>query len=318
MTSTVAILGSGAWGTAMAVLLADRCRAVLWCRSAQRMREIADRGENSTYLPGVPLPGSVELSDLVPPADLYLVAIPTQHIRSTLEGLKLDRSTAAVSLAKGIEISTLSRPSEILSRWFDRVSALSGPSMAPEVARGLPTSVVVAGADADRAQRILMGPSFRVYTSRDLIGVELGGALKNVITLAAGICDGLRLGDNAKASLITRGVVEMARFGASMGAEPQTFFGLAGIGDLITSCTSPLGRNLYVGRQIGEGRRLEEVLRGMVHVPEGVWTCRAVEELARKRSIEMPIAAEIFRILYEGKDPRAAIRDLMTRTPKAE
>jgi glycerol-3-phosphate dehydrogenase (NAD(P)+) len=190
--------------------------------------------------------------------------------------------------------------------------------MAHEVAMGLPTSVVVAGDGAAEIQKTFMGPTFRVYTSQDLVGVELGGALKNVITLAAGICDGLKLGDNTKASLLTRGVVEMARFGTSAGADPQTFFGLAGIGDLITSCYSPLGRNLFVGRQIGAGQPLEQLLKEMVHVPEGVWTCKAVVELAKRRSVDMPICREVYSVLYENKPAKAAIKDLMTRAPKAE
>jgi glycerol-3-phosphate dehydrogenase (NAD(P)+) len=314
---TITILGSGAWGTATAVLLSARHRVALWGRSPERMKEIADRRENARYLPGVKIPAAVEIGTL-PPSDVYVIAVPTQHIQSTLSGLKLDRATPVVSLAKGIEIGTLRRPSEILSTWFDRVSALSGPSMAHEVAMGLPTTVVAAGSNAEEIQKIFMGPTFRVYTSTDLVGVELGGALKNVITVAAGICDGLKLGDNAKASLLTRGVVEMSRFGAAMGAEAQTFFGLAGIGDLITSCYSPLGRNLFVGRQIGAGKSLDQLLKEMVHVPEGVWTSKAVVELAKKRSIDMPICTEVYRVLYEGKNPKDGIKDLMTRAPKAE
>jgi glycerol-3-phosphate dehydrogenase (NAD(P)+) len=290
----------------------------LWGRSADRVREISSRRENARYLPGVNLPPSVDVMTSIPASDLYVIAIPTQHIRSTLGSLPLNRLTPALSLAKGIEIGTLRRPSEILSTWFDRVAALSGPSMAHEVATGLPTSVVVAGSPAKEIQAMFMGPTFRVYTSEDLVGVELGGALKNVITVAAGLCDGLKLGDNAKASLLTRGVVEMGRVGSAMGADPQTFFGLAGIGDLITSCYSPLGRNLYVGRQIGSGRTLDDLLGEMVHIPEGVATCKAVVELARGASIDVPIASEVYRVLYERKDPRAAMRDLMTRAPKPE
>lgn len=315
---TITILGAGAWGTAVAVLLSSRSRVVLWGRSAERMKEIEERRENARYLPGIKIPASVEIGASPPPSDLYVVGIPTQHIQSTLSGLKLDRRTPVVSLAKGIEVGTLRRPSEILSAWFDRVAALSGPSMAIEVAKGLPTSVVVAGSNAEEIQKSFMGPTFRVYTSADLVGVELGGALKNVVTVAAGICDGLKLGDNAKASLLTRGVVEMARFGAAMGADAQTFFGLAGIGDLITSCYSPHGRNLFVGRRIGSGQSLDELLREMVHVPEGVWTCKAVVELAKKRAIDMPICTEVYRVLYEGKNPKDAIKDLMSRAPKAE
>jgi glycerol-3-phosphate dehydrogenase (NAD(P)+) len=311
----ITVLGAGAWGTAVAALLRE---ARLWCRTAERAREIRERRENARYLPGVRLPDSVEVVDAVGPSDWFIVAVPTQHIRATVGALGLDRKTPVISLAKGIEVGTLRRPSEILAAWFDRVTALSGPSMAREVAMGLPTSVVAAGADADGAQKLLMGPTFRVYTSADLVGVELAGALKNVVAVAAGICDGLKLGDNTKASLLTRGVVEMARLGAKMGAETQTFFGLAGIGDLITSCASPLGRNLYVGRQVGMGRPLDELRREMVHVPEGVWTCKAVVEIARRESIDMPISSEVYRVLYEAKPPQAAIRDLMSRAPKAE
>jgi glycerol-3-phosphate dehydrogenase (NAD(P)+) len=222
-----------------------------------------------------------------------------------------------------MEVDTLRTPSEIVREVLGDVPAavLSGPSHAVEVARGLPASVVAASADpslARRVQETFMGERFRVYTSRDVAGVELGGAVKNVIAIAAGICDGLRLGDNAKAALLTRGLVEMTRFAAAHGAEPATLYGLAGLGDILTTSYSPHGRNLAVGRRIGAGERLDEILKGMVQVAEGVWTAKAVRSAARSKGIAMPITEAVHAILFEDKPPSVAVRELMTRAAKEE
>jgi glycerol-3-phosphate dehydrogenase (NAD(P)+) len=203
----------------------------------------------------------------------------------------------------------------------ERVVALSGPSHAEEVGRGIPTVVVAASPSEDagrRVQEVFMSPAFRVYTSRDVVGVELGGSLKNVIAIAAGISDGIGFGDNTKAAILTRGLAEMARLGAALGARPETFSGLSGMGDLIVTCTSRHSRNRFVGEQIGRGKTLDEVLAGMKMVAEGVRTARSAHDLARRTGMEMPITTEVFRMLFEGKDPRRAVTDLMTRNPRAE
>jgi glycerol-3-phosphate dehydrogenase (NAD(P)+) len=228
-----------------------------------------------------------------------------------------------LSLSKGVENTTFLRPSEILAQVLgvERVAVLSGPSHAEETSRGYPTSVVVASADVELARWIQLRFStdrFRVYTNLDTVGVELGGALKNIIGIASGISEGLGFGDNAKAALLTRGLVEMTRFGVALGAEPQTFTGLAGIGDLITTCVSRHGRNRQVGERLARGERLADILKSMLMVAEGVWTTHSVHDRAVQMGIEMPITAEVYRVLYEGKDPLAAVNDLMLRRPKRE
>lgn len=320
MKRSVVVIGAGGWGTALAVLLArGKTRVTLWVRRADYAEELRVRCENVTYLPGVSLDGIEIDCGGLPKADLYVMAVPTQHVRETLGQVKLPRTAPVVSVSKGIEMKTLARPSEILAP--RPVCVLSGPSHAAEVARFLPTSVVAASGDerlARDVQAVFMGPSFRVYTSDDVVGVEFAGALKNIIAIAAGICDALKLGDNAKSALMARGLVEIARLGTSLGGKETTFFGLAGLGDLITTCYSPHGRNLRVGRELGAGKKLDEILASMRQVAEGVWTSRAALELAAKRKIEMPITQEVVRILFEGKPPRAALSDLMSRTPKSE
>ncbi len=318
----VQVLGTGGWGTAIAVLLAKREKPVtLWGRSGKFLDEIRKAGENAKYLPGVPLPGSLEFG-LDPDADLYVEAIPTQHMRRTLEGVALGPAPV-ISLSKGLEVGTRLRPTQILRDVLGErnCGVLSGPSHGEEVARGLPATLVVASEDqsfSDAVQDRFMGETFRVYTSTDVVGVELGGALKNVIAIAAGACDGLGLGQNAKAALLTRGIVEIARLGKALGAKWETFFGVSGIGDLITTCESPYGRNLRVGRELGSGKPIREVLDSMAAVPEGVWTCRVALEVAREEGVDMPITEQVVAIVEEGKDPRSAVRDLMKRDPKPE
>ncbi len=321
------ILGDGAWGTALAVALhRSGRRAVIWSRFPGYAARMRARRENFKFLPGVRIPEGIGVVSGPPPAaDLYVAAVPTQYLRETFVEIlpHLSRRALYVCVAKGIEESTGKRPTEILREVLGRRARLvviSGPSHAAEVARGLPASVVAAGLGgaAREVQRIFGGDFLRIYTSRDVKGVELGGALKNVIALAGGICDGLGLGHNAKAALLARGIVEMARLGTKLGARRRTFFGLSGIGDLIATTTFPSGRNLSVGRQIGRGRRLRDILRSMDSVAEGVWTVRAALALARRHGVEMPIAREVHAILYEGKSPVDALRDLMRRGPKAE
>jgi len=330
MLTRFAVLGDGAWGTAIALLLAGNVehQVVLWSARAESARALRERRENVTYLPGVPIPKSIELTSDVSraaSADLYVAAVPTVYLRATLTPVakELQPDRPVLSLAKGVENQTFLRPTEILRDVLGaaQVAALSGPSHAEEVSRGLPTSVVVASEDAELARSIQQAfgnERFRVYTNRDVIGVELGGALKNVIGIAAGISDGLRFGDNTKAALLTRGMTEMARFGVVRGALPETFFGLAGIGDLITTCISRHGRNRHVGERLGRGEKLDEILGNMKMVAEGVYTTRSVHDQAAKLGIDMPITNEVYRVLYEDKDPRTAVTDLMLRAPREE
>jgi glycerol-3-phosphate dehydrogenase (NAD(P)+) len=327
MSERLVIVGAGSWGTAMALVArAAGYRVRLWARRGDQAASMSRDRENRAYLPGVKLPAEIEIASepsAVDGADGLVCAVPTQHIRATVGALRsrIRAGTPILSLSKGIEIGTLARPSEILESVLDapRVTVLTGPSHAEEVARGLPTVVVAASrdeAEARRWQESLSSPALRLYTGDDPVGAEFGGALKNVIAIAAGLADGLGLGDNAKAALVTRGIVEMARLGTALGARRATFFGISGIGDLITSCTSRHGRNLRVGREVAAGRKADEVLQGMV--AEGVWTCTAARGLGKKHGLDMPITEEVYLILHEGKKPMEGLKALMTRLPKSE
>jgi glycerol-3-phosphate dehydrogenase (NAD(P)+) len=330
MPSSFAVLGDGAWGTAIALHLAQnpQHRVSLWSAREPSGRVLREMRVNP-LLPGVSIPPTVTLTtdvaQTVAGATLWVVAIPTAFLRDTLA--RVARLTGmppeVLSLTKGLENGTFLRPSEIITELLGarQVAVLSGPSHAEEVSRGLPTSVAVASADYDLARRVQVAfttDRFRVYTNLDLVGVELAGALKNIIGIAAGIADGLGLGDNAKSALMTRGLVEMTRFGVAHGAEPQTFMGLAGLGDLITTCVSRHGRNHLVGERLGRGEKLRDILAGMAMVAEGVNTTRSVHDRALNMGLDMPITAEIYRVLHEDKDPRAAVNDLMVRSPKGE
>jgi glycerol-3-phosphate dehydrogenase (NAD(P)+) len=331
MPTGFAILGDGAWGTAIAVLLAQdpEHRVSLWSARAENGRLLQENRENVRLLPGVPIPEAVQLTrdihQAVADADLWIAAIPTVYLRATLapvaDALRADRPV--VSLAKGVENETFLRPTEIIRQVLGPrpVAVLSGPSHAEEVSRGLPTTLVAASPDPARSawiQQQFSGERFRVYTNPDMVGVELGGALKNVIGIAAGISDGLGLGDNAKSALLTRGIVEIARFGVALGAQRQTFYGLAGLGDLITTCISRHGRNRRVGERIGRGEKLPAILASTPMVAEGVYTTRSVYQQAAKLGISMPVTAEVYRVLYEDKNALAAVSDLMLREPTTE
>lgn len=326
----VAVLGAGAMGTAMAALMARVVPEVsLWARDASVATAMARGRCNQRHLPGADLPPNVEPTadpdEAAAGADLIVAAIPSAFLRRTLEGLagSIPAGVPALSVVKGIEAETFARPSRILVEVLGPrpVAVLSGPSHAEEIVRGLPASVVVAGTDdalCRGVQRALNSESFRVYTNPDADGVELAGALKNVLGVAAGICDGLGFGDNAKAALVTRGLVEIARFAVALGARRETFWGLAGVGDVVATCYSPHGRNRAVGEQVGRGRPLADVLASMASVAEGVFTARSVHALARSKGIEMPITDEVHGILYGGKAPREAVAALMVRGPKDE
>ena len=326
----IAVLGDGGWGTALALLLFENGHEVrLWSAFADYAAEMAASRENSRFLPGLALPKEMTITadaaEALESAWLAVFAIPTQYMRETIGriaqcGAPVER---AVSVAKGLERATLERPSEIIREIFEspRVAVLAGPSHAEEVAAGLPASLVAASEDLDfarEAQEVFSNRRFRVYANDDPLGVELCGAIKNIIAIAAGISDAIGFGDNAKSALLTRGLVEIVRLGTALGARSETFYGLAGVGDLITTSISPYGRNRRVGMEIGGGGKVDDILAGMRQVAEGVPTTRAVLDLAARHGVEMPITAQVAEILFEGKDPRQAVVDLMMRSLKDE
>lgn len=326
----IAVIGAGGWGTAVAVTLAHKpdVRVRLLCTQEESGREVIAARENVRLLPGVRIPDAVTITlsadEALTGADGWLVAIPTAFLRLVTKKLKpfARPDVPVVSLTKGIEIDTFRRPTEILSETLgtDCLCVLSGPSHAEEVARGLPTSVVAAAPDATVAawvQKHVGGERFRVYTNSDPVGVELAGALKNVLGIAAGVCDGLGFGDNAKSALVTRGVVEMQRFGVAHGASPETFYGLAGVGDLITTCFSRHGRNRRVGERIARGEKLADVLAGPM-VAEGVNTARSVYERVTRAGLYAPIFTAVYRVLYDGRPPLDALSELLDRPQKCE
>ncbi len=327
-----AVLGDGAWGTALSLVLhANGHRTTLWGAFRDNIERIRRDAENRQFLPGVPLPPEIlptdSMEEAAADADLIVLASPSQYLRGTLEKLKpffrRDRQIIT-DISKGIETGTLLRMSELVEEVLGktRYSVLSGPSHAEEVSRGIPTAVVTASRSPDTArfvQSVFINDSFRVYTSRDVTGVELGGALKNVFAIAAGMIDGIGLGDNTKAALMTRGIAEMARLGKALGGQRRTFSGLSGIGDLIVTCMSRHSRNRYVGEELGKGRKLEEIIRSMnMVVAEGVKTCEAAESLTRKLGVEAPIIHATYQVVHDGRDPRAAANELMTRKARSE
>ncbi|HEY8485015.1 MAG TPA: NAD(P)H-dependent glycerol-3-phosphate dehydrogenase [Longimicrobiales bacterium] len=333
MRETVAVVGAGGWGTALANLLAKKGHPVrLWSHDPEVARLITETRENSRYLPGIRLDPRVEamplLADAVSGAEIVVSVSPSAFVREVMgaAAAAMRPDALVISASKGIEVDTLRTMAEVLDEVLPRAAAaqacfLSGPSFALEVARELPTAVVVASrvdSAARRAQQLFQTPYFRVYTNPDVKGVELAGALKNVIALAAGMATGLGLGHNALAALITRGLAEIARLGVALGANPLTFAGLAGMGDLILTCTGELSRNRRVGIELARGRRLEDILSELAMVAEGVSTARAAHALARRAGVEMPIVAEVHAVLFEGRDPRTAVESLMVREPKAE
>jgi glycerol-3-phosphate dehydrogenase (NAD(P)+) len=329
----IAVIGAGGWGTTLAILLSEKSHQVtLWSFAECDAVTMREKRENPSFLPGVTLPASIkitsDLSEATEGQEMLVSAVPSQYARSVLaqlHGLSLDTLTI-VNVSKGIENGTLMTMSEMLSNVFPALPAgnivtLSGPSHAEEVSRKIPTAVVSASTDLARArlvQSAFMMPFFRVYESNDVKGVELGGALKNVIAIAAGIIDGANLGDNTKAALMTRGIAEIARIGVARGAHVRTFSGLSGIGDLMVTCMSQHSRNRHVGVEIGKGRKLPEILGETKMVAEGVATAKSAYELARRTGVEVPIVTEVQKILFEEKDPLKACYDLMTRDPKGE
>ena len=331
MPKRAAIIGDGAMGTLCSLLLSGNgWTCSLWAAFEEHVADMRRSGENKRFLPGFKLPEGLTITadaaQATSDAGLVVIAVPTRHLRGVLERIKAGLTAAPVyvSVVKGVETGSLLRPSEVVASVLGprRLAILSGPCLSREVAAGLPATVVVASQDADaarQAQRAFASPHFRVYTNDDVVGVELGGALKNVIAIAAGICDGLELGSNALAALVTRGLVEMTRLGLAMGAKRETFAGLAGLGDLVTTCVSNLSRNHQVGREIGRGRSLEDIRRQMGRAEaEGVETTRSAVALAQRYGVEMPIAQEVHAVLFDGKPAPDALANLMSRTPKKE
>jgi glycerol-3-phosphate dehydrogenase (NAD(P)+) len=326
----VSIIGDGGWGTALGLVLhRNGHRIRVWGPFPEYIADIARRRENAKFLPGVPLPSDMawtaDRAEAADRADVVVLAVPSRFYRSVVESFApfLPKSSLLVSVAKGLDQQTHERLTVTAERALGRrpVAALSGPSHAEEVARRVPTAVVIGCADHDVAvalQRIFNSSEFRVYTSDDIIGVELGGALKNVIAIGAGVSDGIGFGDNTKAALITRGLAEITRLGRALGAHPATFSGLSGIGDLIVTCASRLSRNRGVGERLGKGETIDRILGSMEQVAEGVWTCGAALDVARKLNIEAPITEQVHAIVHEKKNPKQAVQDLLTRDPRVE
>jgi glycerol-3-phosphate dehydrogenase (NAD(P)+) len=331
--SRVAVVGAGSWGTALAAVLAgNRHDVLLWARETDVVEQINDGHENRRFLGGIRLPAELratsDLSQAVGRAEVVVNVVPAQFAGRVMAEAAphVQPGTLVVSASKGIENKTLRRMDEVLADALgaDRMAGftvLSGPSFALEVARGAPTAVVAASEDlaaAERIQRLFQNPVFRVYTNPDVIGVELAGALKNIIAIAAGMTSGLGFGHNTLAALITRGLAEIARLGHAMGASPATFAGLAGMGDLVLTCTGELSRNRTVGFRLGKGESLASILADMSAVAEGVETARAAHHLALREGVEMPITGQVYAILVEGADPKEALSNLMQRDPKPE
>ena len=332
--SEIAIIGAGAWGTSLTIVLGRKGthRVRLWAHEAEVVESISRRRVNEKFLPGHLIPEPVvvssDLEKVVEGAGILVSVMPSQHCRAVFERMRplLPPDILVISATKGLEEGSLLRMSEVIRRVMKResigIGALSGPSFAQEVARGDPTAVTIASQDSDllrTVQQDFSDPRFRVYTNGDVVGVELGGALKNIIAIAAGICDGLGLGHNSVAALITRGLAEMTRLVIACGGRADTMAGLAGLGDLVLTCTGGLSRNRSVGAELGRGKKLPDIVSNMHGmVAEGVFTTTAAVGLAHARGVEMPIAQQMYAILHEGKSPREAMEQLMSRSGKSE
>jgi glycerol-3-phosphate dehydrogenase (NAD(P)+) len=327
-----AVLGTGSWGTAFGKVLADAgSDVVLWSRREELARAVRETHENPDYLPGIRLPDNLTaVSDAVTAvegADFVVLAVPSQSLRDNLAVVAghIQRHSLLVSLMKGVELGTTKRMSEVICEVADvpleRVAVVTGPNLAKEIASGQPAATVVACSDvsaAERLQAATLTPYFRPYTNTDVVGCELGGAVKNVIALAVGMAGGMGFGDNTKASLITRGLAETARLGTALGADPLTFSGLAGLGDLVATCMSPLSRNRTFGERLGRGETLEEILAHQQQTAEGVKSCRSILALAHKHDVDMPITDHVVRLCHEGMTPAEMVKSVMRRDIKSE
>ncbi len=333
MAEKICVIGTGSWGTTLAVLFARQSMNVsLWARTLDEAAALNARRENVDFLPGIPFPLTLqvtsELGDALRDARIILVVVPSQTFRANLKPLRelITPEHIVVSATKGIELDTMQRMSEIIHVELpqlpsEQIAVLSGPNIAREIAAGLPASTVVAGSDESVAREVqaqLLSPSFRVYTHDDVSGVELAGALKNVIAIVAGVADGFNVGENAKATVLTRGLAEISRLGVALGANPLTFMGLAGIGDLTCTCNSRHSRNHTVGEKLAQGEKIESIVAGMKMVAEGITTTKAAHQLAQQHGVEMPLVEQMVQVLFEGKSPRQAIGDLMLREAKRE
>jgi glycerol-3-phosphate dehydrogenase (NAD(P)+) len=328
MSQTITVLGDGGWGTALALVLHRNGHDVtVWGHDDAYIQQVIEQRENSRFLPGVPLPDSLKWSAdrslVTATSHTFVVAVPSKFYQQTLESFqgRIPAQASVVSVSKGL------LEDRRLSEWcqellgLDRIAALSGPSHAEEVAHQAPTAVTVASRDislAETFQSLFNSPRFRVYTSSDIVGVELGGALKNVIAIAAGISDGLGFGDNTKAALVTRGLAETIRLGTAAGGEPETFTGLSGVGDLMVTCGSQHSRNRAVGERLGKGETMADIEASMAMIAEGVFNARTARELAHHLGVSAPITEEVYAILYEGKSPATSMESLLSREPKAE
>ncbi len=327
------VIGGGTWGSAFALHLGRlNIQTKLWIREEDVYEEALRHKENRTFLPDHVFPETVSFfhnhEEALKSSDIVFIAVPSKFCRQVYQqlGPHLASNQMIVSLTKGIEENSLKRMSEVMEEVFSplftpRIAVLSGPSFAKEVAEGHPTAVVLASRDENQVKKIqhlISSPVFRTYTTTDIVGVELGGAVKNVIAIAAGISDSLQFGSNSVAALVTRGIAEMTRLGIKLGARMETFAGLAGIGDLVLTCTGKLSRNHFVGTELGKGKFLSEIVSSMKMVAEGITTTLSVHQLAQKENIEMPICEQVYQVLYENKDPRKALENLMTRKLKSE
>ena len=329
----VGVVGATSWGTTLAILMASQGhRVTLWARTAEEADILNNDRENKRLLPGFPFPETMTVTCSADAAfqmaDMTIIAVPSKRFRANLQQVRnsLNQSGVIISATKGLELGTGFRMSQIIEQELpeslsSRIGVLSGPNLSKEIAKRIPSSTVVAAKDAklaSTAQAMIMTPYFRIYTNTDVLGVELGGALKNTIAIGSGISDGLGLGDNAKAAFITRGLAEITRLGVAAGASPLTFTGLAGLGDLIATSASPLSRNRYVGEHLAKGRKLDDILAAMQNVAEGVDTTAVAMKMAHELNVEMPITEGTYRILFEGLDPKQAVAELLGRAPQPE
>ena len=329
----VAIIGTTSWGTTLGVILSRRgIDVALWARTVEEAERLAGDGENKARLPGIPFPGGLsptgDIEEALQGASLVVLAVPSQRMRENVRIMKrhITKGVPILSAAKGLEVDTTKRMTQVISEEIDpayrhNICVLSGPNLSTEVVHGLPATTVIAAQDtavAKRAQGIMASATFRVYTNDDVIGVELGGALKNIVALAAGLSDGLGYGDNAKAALVSRGLAEISRLGVAMEANPLTFAGLAGLGDLVATCSSPLSRNRFVGQELAKGRPLAEITASMINVAEGISTTVAARRMAREYGVDMPITEQVYRVLFEWLDVTEAVATLMGRELKSE
>lgn len=329
----ISVIGAGTWGTAFALHLGRlKIETQLWIREKEVYEEMQQYRKNQTFLPGFTFSPSVsffhDIKDALSSADTVFIAVPSKFCRKIYEQIApyLSSQHMVISLTKGIEEGSLKTMSEVMEEVFSpsfipRTAALSGPSFAKEVAESHPTAVVLASKESNQAKKIqhsISSPVFRTYTSNDITGVELAGAVKNVIAIAAGISDSLQFGSNSVAALVTRGIAEMTRLGVKLGGRQETFAGLAGIGDLVLTCTGKLSRNHYVGSELGKGKSLDEIVSSMNMVAEGITTTLSVHQLAKKEKIEMPICEQVFQVLYKNKNPKKALQNLMSRKLKSE